>query len=35
MHLKDQVTDLSISKRLEELGVKQESLFYWIEFAQG
>jgi len=30
MELKDQVCSLELSKKLKELGFKQESLFYWI-----
>ncbi|MFQ5786490.1 MAG: hypothetical protein ACE5H1_00770 [Thermodesulfobacteriota bacterium] len=30
MELKDQVISLDIAKRLKELGVPQESLFYWV-----
>ena len=29
MKLEDQVCNLELAKRLKELGVKQESLFYW------
>ena len=30
MKLEQQVTNLELSKKLKELGVKQDSLFYWI-----
>ncbi len=30
MKLENQLTSLELSKRLDELGVKQDSLFYWI-----
>lgn len=31
MKLENQVCSLDLAKRLEELGVKQESLFYWVK----
>jgi len=31
MKLENQVINLELSKRLKELGVKQESLWYWVE----
>lgn len=31
MKLENQVTNLELSKKLKELGVKQESLYYWVE----
>lgn len=34
MKLEQQVISLDIAKRLKELGVKQESLFYWLTYRQ-
>jgi len=35
MKLEDQVCSLELAKRLKELGVEQESLFYWGLFGGG
>jgi hypothetical protein len=35
MELKDQVVSLELAQKLKELGVKQESLFYWLEHYVG
>jgi hypothetical protein len=32
MKLEDQVCSLELAKKLKELGVKQESYFYWVEW---
>jgi Fe-S oxidoreductase len=35
MKLEDQVVSLELAKRLKELGVEQESLFYWTHCPRG
>ena len=35
MKLEDQVCSLELSKKLKELGFKQESLWYWINMPEG
>lgn len=35
MKLEDQVTSLELSKKLKEFGVKQDSLFYWLNILNG
>jgi len=35
MKLENQVTNLELSKKLERLGVKQESVWYWVRFDHG
>jgi len=35
MKLENQVVSLELAKKLKELGVKQESLFWWVEKEEG
>lgn len=34
MKLEEQVTNLELAKKLKELGVKQDSLFYWVKLGK-
>lgn len=35
MKLEQQIISLELAKKLKELGIKQESLFYWSNYATG
>ena len=35
MKIESQVCSLELAKKLKELGVKQESLYYWCENSEG
>jgi hypothetical protein len=35
MKLENQVVSLEYAKKLKELGVRQESLFWWVEYTDG